>query len=88
MLAIRTSTKFKKDLKKAQKQGKDTELLKAVITLLAEEKPLPEKHRDHTLQGNYTDCRECHLQPDWLLIYRATQTELQLVRLGSHSELF
>lgn len=88
MLPVRTVNQFRKDLKKAKKQGKDTELLKQVITNLARSKLPAEKHRDHPLRGDYADCRECHLTPDWLLIYRLTDDELQLIRLGSHSELF
>ena len=64
-------------------------LLVAMITLLVEDKPLPEKNHDHPLGGEWRDCRECHLKPDLLLIYRKPDLEvLQLVRLGSHSELF
>jgi len=88
MLPVRTVNQFRKDLKKAKKQGKDIERLKHVIARLAATKPLVDRYRDHSLRGDYADCRECHLQPDWLLIYRLTETELQLIRLGSHSELF
>ena len=88
MLKVRIQTRFKKDLKRAEKRGKNTDLLRGVLALLAEGKTLPEKYRNHSLTGNYSDCRECHIQPDWLLIYRLTENELQLVRLGSHSDLF
>lgn len=88
MLPVRTVNQFRKDLKKAKRQGKDTELLKQLITSLAGREPLADKYRDHALRGDYADCRECHLNPDWLLIYRLTEDELQLIRLGSHSELF
>jgi mRNA interferase YafQ len=61
----------------------------SVITLLADDKPLPERNRDHNLTGEWHDFRECHLKPDLLLIYRKPDADvLQLVRMGSHSELF
>lgn len=90
MLKIRYSAKFKKDYKTIQKRGYDTRLLIAVIRLLAEEKRLPEKHRDHPLSGNYTGHRECHITPDWLLIYKIERDVLTLVltRTGSHSDIF
>ena len=88
MLRIRTLSKFKKDLKLAQKRGNDTDTLREIITKLSLGEPLDLKYRDHSLKGNYIDCRECHVQPDFLLIYRLTEQELQLVRLGTHSDLF
>lgn len=88
MLAVRTVSQFRRDLDKARKQGKDTDLLKEAISRLTRGERLPSRFRDHSLRGSYSDCRECHLTPDWLLVYRVTATELQLVRLGSHSELF
>lgn len=71
-------------------RGYDVRLLEKVISLLAEQKPLPEKYRDHNLSGNYTGCRECHITPDWLLIYEIKEDELllYLTRTGSHSDLF
>lgn len=88
MLEIVQSSRFKRDIKKIKKQGKNLSDLKAVINLLLREQPLPEKYQDHNLSGNYNDSRECHIRTDWLLIYRSTDTELQLARTGSHSELF
>jgi len=84
------TTKFKKDFKKMEKQGKDLRRLRIVIGKLANGEKLDEKYRDHALTGNYADCRECHIAPDWLLIYRVEETEvvLLLMRTGSHSELF
>ena len=64
---VKPTSLFKKDLKKMQKQHKDLELLNQILKLLADGKALPEKNRDHALTGNYTGCRECHIQPDWLL---------------------
>ena len=90
MLKLKTTTKFKKDYKRMKKQGKDLSLLAKVINTLLAEKPLSEKHRDHALAGNYIGFRECHIQPDWLLIYAIDQGELILTasRTGSHSDLF
>lgn len=90
MLRIRYHSMFKKDYKRIVKRGYDVRQLEAVIGLLAERKPLPEKYRDHNLVGNYSGCRECHITPDWLLIYEINEDELvlYLTRTGSHSDLF
>ena len=80
--------RFVKELQKAQKRGKDTEKLKEVIHLLMQNKPLPAKYRNHKLQGEFRDCWECHIEPDWLMIYKKTSTELILLRTGTHSDLF
>ncbi len=88
MLKIRPLNKFKKDLKLAQKRGNDIETLKTIITKLSQGESLNLKYRDHSLKSNYIDCRECHVQPDFLLVYRLTEHELQLIRLGTHSDLF
>ena len=87
---VRFTTQFKKDLKLAKKQGKDTEKLFDVIGKLANGEVLDEKYRDHDLTGNYKGCRECHVDPDWLLIYEIDNgiLVLMLYRIGSHSELF
>ena len=87
---VRFTSQFKKDLKLAKKQGRDTEKLFAVIEQLANGQPLEEKYRDHALSGNYKGCRECHVEPDWLLIYEIDNgiLVLMLYRVGSHSELF
>ena len=84
------TNQFKKDLKLAKKQGKDTEKLFEVIEKLANGEPLAEKYHDHGLTGNYRGCRECHIQPDWLLVYEVLDDilVLMLYRVGSHSELF
>ena len=84
------STQFRKDLRRAYKQGKDISLLEQIIELLADDIPLPEKHRDHALQGNWVGHRECHVTPDWLLVYKKTDDGkllLILVRIASHSDL-
>jgi mRNA interferase YafQ len=88
MLQLVRKSQFKKDFKKLRSAGRDLGRLAETIRRLQNEEPLPEAMRDHLLTGNYKDHRECHLAPDWLLIYRTTETELVLVRTGSHSELF
>ena len=90
MLTIKYQAAFKKDYKRIVKRGYDMRLLEKVIELLANQKPLPEKNRDHQLSGDYAGCRECHITPDWLLIYEVADEELilYLTRTGSHSELF
>ena len=87
---IRFTSQFKKDLKLAKKQGKDTEQLFRVIETLANGEPLDAKYHDYGLTGNYKGCRECHIEPDWLLIYEVVEDILILLlyRVGSHSELF
>lgn len=87
---VQFTNQFKKDVKLAKKQGKDLEKLYAVIEALAEGKALEAKYRDHSLSGNYKSCRECHIEPDWLLIYEIIDDVLVLMlnRTGSHSELF
>ncbi len=88
MLDIRDKRSFRKDYRRLRSSGKNLSKLAAVIDALAAGEALAESHRDHTLIGNYIGCRECHVSPDWLLIYQTTETELILVRTGSHSELF
>ena len=90
MLTIKYQAAFKKDYKRIVKRGYDMRLLEKVIELLANQKPLPEKNRDHQLSGDYAGCRECHITPDWLLIYEVAAEELILYlnRTGSHSDLF
>lgn len=90
MLKLVLSKQFKKDLKQAKKRGLKLEKLHAVIDRLASQKPLEDKYRDHSLSGNYREFRECHVEPDWLLIYRIENNELALFlfRTGSHSDLF
>ena len=82
------SSQFKKDLKKARRQGKDLNELQAVILALAEGRPLEERLRDHELTGNWRGYRECHVNPDWLLVYKVAGNELKLARIGSHAEIF
>lgn len=90
MLNIVSSTKFKKDLKRTAKRGYNIDFLEEVVTMLANEEELPAKYHDHQLTGSYEGFRECHIQPDWLLIYRVDGEDLMLFlsRTGSHSDLF
>ena len=88
MLELIYSSQFKKDLKKAKKQGKDLELLRKILLMIANGETLDLKYRDHELGGNLKGYRECHVNPDWLLIYKVLGIELRLARLGSHSDLF
>ena len=87
---VHRSAKFRKDLRSAHKQGKDIALLEDIVVKLANDEPLPEKHRDHALSGNWKGHRECHVTPDWLLLYRKIDEGkllLVLVRAASHSDL-
>ena len=88
MREVVRSTAFQKDVKRTEKRGKDMAKLKAVILLLLEDKPLEPRHRDHPLKGNWVGYRDLHIEPDWLLLYRVTETELMLARNGTHSDLF
>lgn len=82
-LTIRQSTQFRRDIKRLLRQGADLPRLETVIATLVDQQPLEERYRDHALIGNWKGHRECHIQPDWLLVYRVTSEELQLVRTGS-----
>lgn len=92
MLKPEFTGQFKRDYKLALKRGCRPEALQEVVTLLCSEEPLPEKFRDHALMNsrNYKGVRECHIEPDWLLIYQIQQELLilKLIRTGSHSDLF
>lgn len=88
MLDVRYSTKFKKDFKTCVKRHYKMELLQQAIDILRIPDALPPKNRDHNLSGNYSKYRECHIEPDWLLIYRQENNELLLYRTGTHADLF
>lgn len=90
MYAVKPTTRFQKDLKRVQKRGYDISLLTEVIKILASGQPLPERNRDHALIGNFDGCRECHITPDWLLIYEISDENLilYLTRTGTHGDLF
>lgn len=87
---IKPRSGFSKDVKKIEKRGCDLNLLRDIIIKLANGEKLPEKNHDHALVGKYKGCRECHIQPDWLLIYEIDNYTLYLylTRTGSHSDLF
>lgn len=90
MLDVVASNIFKKDLKQIIKRGYRIELLDEVVNKLAAKEPLEEKHRDHALTGTYSGFRECHITPDWLLVYQIREKEIVLFlsRTGIHSDLF
>jgi mRNA interferase YafQ len=79
---------FKRDLKRLAKRGKDMAKIRAVIDDLCHGRPLADRHVDHALQGEWKGWRDCHVEPDWILIYRRTNDELLLGRTGTHSDLF
>jgi mRNA interferase YafQ len=82
------TTQFRRDAKRIQKRGQDLGELREIARLLAAGEPLGPKQRDHKLSGRYVGYRECHVRPDWLLIYKLTDEELLLVRTGTHQDLF
>ena len=88
MKSLSRTTQFKRDVKRMQRQGRDIEKLKRVLERLVQGERLPPEYRDHVLVGQYKGTRECHLAPDWLLIYELTESEIVLIRTGSHSDLF
>lgn len=88
MLDVRYSTKFKKDFKTCVKRHYKMALLQQVIDILRIPNTLPPKNADHSLTGNYAGYRECHIEPDWLLLYRRDGNELLLHRTGTHADLF
>lgn len=87
---IQKTSQFKKDFKAALKRNCDIEKLQTVVTMLANGEELPEVYLDHSLRGNYKGYRECHVEPDWLLVYKITEEVLilTLYRTGTHSDLF
>lgn len=87
MKIVQTS-QFKKDIKRQRKRGKDLQKLKDMVELFLAGQTLPIKNQDHALTGDWIGWRDCHLEPDWLLIYKLTQEELVLGRTGTHSDLF
>lgn len=88
MLLLKTTSRFLKDLKLAKKRGYDLDKLEAIVDLLQAKQSLPLKNKDHALTGEWNHHRECHIQPDWLLIYRIEATILILERTGTHADLF
>jgi mRNA interferase YafQ len=82
------TSQFKRDVKRLKRQGKDLDKLKRVIQALVRGEKLASTYRDHVLVGQYKGTRECHIEPDWLLIYELAESEIVLIRTGSHSDLF
>lgn len=87
---IKPTSRFQKDLRQIQKRGYQIELIKEVVRKLSDGETLEPKYKDHSLSGDYAGCRECHITPDWLLIYEKYENELilYLTRNGTHSDLF
>ena len=88
MLEQHRFRQFERDTKLQGKRGKDPDKLKTIIRCLIEEKPLPERNKDHVLSGTYAGYRECHVEPDWLLIYKREGDVIYFVRTGTHADLF
>ena len=88
MLIPSYTKQFAKDLKRMQKQGKPIEKIKKIITKLLNEEPLAPSYKEHKLIGNFKGRRECHIEPDWLLIYKIIENEIIFERTGTHSDLF
>ncbi len=82
------STRFKRDVRKAARRGRDLTRLRTLLDSLIRQDPLTARHLDHPLRGIWKGYREAHIEPDWLLIYRIVGNELRLVRTGSHADLF
>lgn len=88
MLRLRYTTAFKQDYKRLQKRGYDMEKLRLVLEKLANGETNEEQTKDHPLHGNYAGARDCHIEPDWVLIYSSAGDELRLLRTGTHADLF
>jgi len=82
------TSQLKRDYRLSAKRSLDMPLIDTLILSLAEGKPLDEWHKDHPLRGEYAGCRECHIQPDWLLVYRIVEETIVFVRTGTHSDIF
>ena len=87
-LELRTTTAFERDLRRVNNQGKDVDKLEKIANLLQAQEPLPARCRPHPLRGNWIGHWDCHVEPDWALLYKVTDQALILVRSGSHAELF
>jgi len=88
MKTVKRTSRFEKDIKKMGRRGKSFVVLKQIIEALKDDVTLDSKFKDHKLVGKYVNTRECHIEPDWLLIYISNADELILVRTGSHADLF
>jgi len=89
MREVKPTSKFKKDIKSIEKRGYNMQLIKDIILKLAKDESLPSKHRDHAMSGEWSDHRNCHITPDWILLYKKEKKELILTlsRTGTHSDL-
>ena len=88
MKRVSQTTQFSRDVKRIRKRGKDLAKLRKVVKQLAQGKPLHPRHRDHALVGHWQPARDCHVEPDWILIYTTDEEALRLERTGTHSDLF
>lgn len=88
MKEIRFANRFKKELKLMQKWGKNPDRFAEIMKFLERGIPLPEKFKDHKLQGEFKNFRDCHIEPDWILIYSVSENEVIFERTGTHSDLF
>ncbi|MEM6603004.1 MAG: type II toxin-antitoxin system YafQ family toxin [Pseudomonadota bacterium] len=90
MFDVVETSQFRRDIRRIKKRGKDLKKLKSIVITLSNNEVLPLKNRDHELVGNWRGHRECHIEPDWLLVYRVNLDKniLELVRMGTHSDLF
>jgi mRNA interferase YafQ len=88
MRSIKTTRHFERDIKRARKRGKDLDKLWRIVESLSQGEPLAARHRPHRLSGEWNRFWECHIEPDWLLIWDETETILILVRTGTHADLF
>ena len=87
-MKLSQTTQFKIDIQKQIKRGKDPKKLAQIVRLLLDGQPLPVAAKDHPLIGNWKERRDCHIEPDWVLIYKKTDDEIRLERTGTHSDLF
>jgi mRNA interferase YafQ len=88
MLEFKTTNQFDKDLKRNLKRGKDENNIRDIMDMIINQIPLDSKYKDHKLHGDWKDCKECHIEPDWLLIYRVEKDFVSFERNGTHSDLF
>lgn len=88
MKQVSQTRQFARDVKRMRKRGKKLSKLKAIVTKLARGEPLEPRHRDHVLSNNWQSSRDCHIEPDWILIYTINEETLRLERTGTHSDLF
>ncbi|MCA9442773.1 MAG: type II toxin-antitoxin system YafQ family toxin [Candidatus Omnitrophica bacterium] len=88
MRSLSQTKQFARDVKRMRKRGKDLDKLQSIVLQLANDKPLDPIHRDHPLVGNWRDSRDCHIEPNWILIYTEDSESVRLERTGSHSDLF